>query len=267
LIPVALESGSLVLVNYTARIKDTGEVIETTQEEEAKKLGVHDPTKKYEPRLVAVGEGWVLKGVDEAISAAEVGQKLTVEVPPDKGFGVREPNKLKMIPIRRFGEKGPELKVGDEVEVENKIGIVRFVGSGRAQVDFNHRYAGKTLIYDMEIVKNIETDLEKISALIKRRLPVEEEKLKIAIEDSTANIELPSEYYLTEGLQILKKAIANDIFKFVKSVGRTRFIESYEGPKPTETKVPSPEQPAPEAQVPSAEQQAPEAPAQQTTVS
>ncbi len=264
---MALESGSLVLANYTARIKDTGEVIETTQEEEAKKLGVHDPTKKYEPRLIAVGEGWVLKGVDEAVSAAEVGQKLTVEVAPDKGFGVREPNKLKMIPIRRFGEKGSELKVGDEVEVENKIGIVRFVGSGRAQVDFNHRYAGKTLIYDMEIVKNLETDLEKISALIKRRLPVEEEKLKIAIEDSTLNIELPSEYYLTEGLQIVKRAIANDIFKFVKSVGRTLFIESYEGPKPTETKVPSPEPPAPEAQVPSAEQQAPEAPAQKPAVS
>ena len=269
---MALDAGSLILANYTARIKDTGEVIDTTIEEEAKKVGFYDPTKRYEPRLIAVGEGWVLKGLDEAILSADVGQKLSVEVAPEKGFGVREPNRVKMIPLRKFGEKASELKVGDEMEVENKIGIIRFVGSGRAQVDFNHRYAGKTLVYDLEILKSLQTDLEKISALIRRRLPVEENKLKVMIEDASTKIELPGEFYLSEGLHIVKKAIANDVFKFIKIVNKVFFIETYEGAKPKEPEaapaLPTP-QPAAEAitqeGVPTpAPQPIPEAPPQLT---
>ncbi|MCP8322284.1 MAG: FKBP-type peptidyl-prolyl cis-trans isomerase, partial [archaeon] len=70
-----LEMGSLVYVNYIAKIKDTNEVIEVTIEDEAKKLGVHDPSRKYEPRLIAIGEGWVLKGLDEALASTNVGDK------------------------------------------------------------------------------------------------------------------------------------------------------------------------------------------------
>ena len=81
-----LENGSLILVDYTAKIKDTNEVFDTTQEEEAKKTNFYDPTHKYEPRLVSIGEGWVLKGLDEALSNANVSDKLTVEFPPEKGF-------------------------------------------------------------------------------------------------------------------------------------------------------------------------------------
>jgi peptidylprolyl isomerase len=227
-----LEAGTLVYVNYIAKVKDTNEVIEVTIEDEAKKLGVYDPSRKYEPRLIAIGEGWVLKGLDEALSSANVGDKISVEIPPEKGFGQRDPSKVKMIPLRKFGEKASEVRVGDEVEVENKIGIVRFVGSGRAQIDFNHRLAGKTLIYEVDIIKKVETDKDKIIALIKRRIPVEEDKIELTMEDDSVKIKLPSDLYLLEGLQIIKRAISNDIFKFIKNVNRVYFIELYEGKKP-----------------------------------
>jgi peptidylprolyl isomerase len=233
-----LEAGTLVYVNYIAKVKDTNEVIEVTIEDEAKKLGVYDPSRKYEPRLIAIGEGWVLKGLDEALSSANVGDKISVEIPPEKGFGQRDPSKVKMIPLRKFGEKASEVRVGDEVEVENKIGIVRFVGSGRAQIDFNHRLAGKTLIYEVDIIKKVETDKDKIIALIKRRIPVEEDKIELTMEDDSVKIKLPSDLYLLEGLQIIKRAISNDIFKFIKNVNRVYFIELYEGKKP---KVPEQE--------------------------
>ncbi|MEM3383575.1 MAG: FKBP-type peptidyl-prolyl cis-trans isomerase [Nitrososphaerales archaeon] len=228
-----LEAGTLVYVNYVAKIKDTNEVIDVTIEEEAKKLGVHDPSRKYEPRLIAVGEGWVLKGLDEALASANIGDKISVEIPPEKGFGQRDPSKVKMIPLRKFGEKASEVRIGDEVEIDNKIGIVRFIGSGRAQIDFNHRLAGKTLIYDVEIIRKVETDRDKIISLIKRRIPVEEDKIELTIEDDSAKIKLPSDLYLLEGLQIIKRAVSNDIFKFVKNVNKVYFIELYEGKKTT----------------------------------
>lgn len=232
-----LEPGSLILTDYTAKVKDTGELVETTYEDEAKKLGVQDPMKRYEPRLIAVGEGWVLKGVDEALQTASVGDKLTLDVQPDKGFGPRDPAKVKLIPLRKFGERAYELRVGDEVEVENKIGIIRFVGSGRAQVDFNHRFAGKTLSYDLHIVRRLQTDEEKLLGLIRRRLPVEQEKVVLALQDGTALIQLPSDSYLAEGLQIIKRAIANDVFKYVTVARKVQFVETYEAPKPKEPEV------------------------------
>jgi len=228
-----LETGTLVYINYIAKIKDTNEAIEVTIEDEAKKLGVHDPSRKYEPKLIAIGEGWVLKGLDEALASANVGDKISVEITPEKGFGQRDPSKVKMIPLRKFGEKASEIRVGDEVEVENKIGIVRFVGSGRAQIDFNHRLAGKTLLYDLDIIRKVEVDKDKIIALIKRRIPIEEEKIELTMENDSVKIKLPVDLYLLEGLQIIKRAISNDIFKFIKEVSKVYFIELYEVKKPT----------------------------------
>jgi peptidylprolyl isomerase len=225
---MALEKGSLVLLNYTAKVKDTDEVIETTVEEEAKKFNVFDPTRTYEPRLVSVGEGWVLKGLDEALMNANVGEKMDVEVPPQKGFGERDPDKVRMIPLRKLGDKADEIKVGDAIEIDDKVGIVRFIGSGRVQLDYNHRLAGRTISYSLEVLKQLEQDNEKIVALIKRRIPVDENKLKTTITEGNLDIELPTEHYMHEGLQIIKRAIVNDVFKYVNTVKTIKFIETYE---------------------------------------
>jgi peptidylprolyl isomerase len=45
-------------------------------------------------------------------------------------------------------------------------------------------------------------------------------------------IQLPEDTYLAEGLQIVKRAVANDIFKFVPTVKNIKFIESYQAPPP-----------------------------------
>lgn len=230
-----LEKGSLILVDYTARIKDTNDVFDTTREEEAKKTSFYDPTHKYEPRIVSIGESWVLKGLDEALSNANVGDKLNVEVPPEKGFGKRDDTKIRMIPQRKLGDKADEVGVGDEIEIDNRRAIVRYIGSGRIQVDFNHRFAGKTLLYDANVLKKLDSDNEKVSALVKRRMGVDENKLQVNLAVPNLEIQLPEDTYLAEGLQIVKRAVANDIFKFVPTVKNIKFIESYQAP-PAEQK-------------------------------
>jgi FKBP-type peptidyl-prolyl cis-trans isomerase SlyD len=224
---MTLEKGSLILIDYTAKVKDTNLTFETTREEEAKKSDVYDPTRRYEPRLISVGEGWVLSGLDEALMNASMGDKLNIEIVPDKGFGERDPNKVRMIPLRKLGEKADEVRVGDTIELDERMGIIRFIGSGRVQVDFNHRFAGRTLIYDVEVTKKLEDDNEKVLSLIKRRLPIEDQKIKLNIEGSGVQIDLPEETFLVDGLQIIKKAISNDIFKFVSKIDIAKFIETY----------------------------------------
>ena len=231
-----LEKGSLVLVDYTAKVKDTNDIFDTTREEEAKKTNFYDPTHKYEPRIVSIGESWVLKGLDEALSNANVGDKLNIEVPPEKGFGKRDDSKIRMIPQRKLGDKADEVGVGDEIEIDNRRAIVRYIGSGRIQVDFNHRFAGKTLLYDANVLKKLDSDSEKVSALVKRRMGVDENKLQVNLAAPNLEIQLPEDTYLAEGLQIVKRAVANDIFKFVPTVKNIKFIESYQAPPPAEQK-------------------------------
>ncbi len=245
---MALETDSLILADYTARIKDTGQIIDTTRKEDAEKAGSADPTRTYEPRLIAVGEGWVLKGLDEALQKAEPNTTIDVELTPDKAFGVRDPNKVSRIPVRKFGEKASELEVGGEIEVDNRVGIVRSLESGRAIVDFNHKYAGKTLLYHVDIKEKLESRDAQIQALIHRRLPAEKEKIKFeTVGDEEVRITIPGDYFLLEGLQIIKRGISTDLFKFIKPLSEVTFVENYENPA---TKKPEPVEPKAEAATP-----------------
>ena len=240
------DKGTLVYVNFTAKVKDTGEPIETTVEDEAKKLNIHDPDRRYEPRLVAVGEEWVLKGLDEEIAKMDIGEKKTAELPPDRAWGGRDPALLRMVPLRKFGEKADELRVGDEVEVDNRVAVVRFIGSGRAQVDFNHRLAGKTLIYDIEALRKVEPGEDTIRSLMKRRFPGEGEKLTFTQKEGDVDVTIPDEAFLVEGLQFIKRGIANDIMHFVPDAKKVTFVEAYPRKEDAKPKAEPKDQPAAE---------------------
>jgi peptidylprolyl isomerase len=235
---MTFDKGSLILLDYTARIKDNGEIFETTIEEDAKKSNLYDPTRIYEPRLISVGEGWVLKGLDEALTSTDVGQKISIEISPDKGFGERDTNKVRMIPQRKLGEKANEIKVGDVVELDDRTGIIRYIGSGRVQIDYNHRLASRVLVYDVNVVKKIESNDDKIKYLLKRRLPLDDEKAKIEYNGDTVAIELSEDISLLDGLQIIKKAVTADIFKFVDGLNKIKFQEVYLSQKSKDSSPP-----------------------------
>jgi len=91
-----------------------------------KKHSIHDANVKYQPKLVSVGESWVIKGLDEALANSKVGDKTTVEVTPDKGFGERDSGKVRMIALRKLGEDADKVSVGDTIEIDQKKGICRF---------------------------------------------------------------------------------------------------------------------------------------------
>jgi len=226
-----MKNGDLILLDFTAKVKDTGDLIETTIEEEGKKIGEFDEDFVFKPRLVAVGASWVLKGLDEALERAEVGEAVDIDIPPEKGFGVRDTSKTRLMPLRKFRDKADQITIGEEVEIDGRRGIVRFVGSGRAQIDFNHRYAGRTLEYNFTVVKKIEQNEEMINEIIERRIPNSIGKINVKVEQNIASIEIPNEYFLLEGLQIIKRAIANEIMKYVNVVNEISYIEQFKEDK------------------------------------
>ena len=234
---MTFNKSSLILIDYTAKVKDNAEVFDTTIEEDAKKHSIHESNVKYQPKLVSIGEVSypVLKGLDEALSKTSVGDKLTIEVTPDKGFGERDSGKVRMIPIRKLGEDAEKVSVGDTIEVDNKRGIIRYIGSGRVQIDYNHRYAGKTILYDVNVVKSLESPNDKVDGILKNRLPLEDSKITFELKDKEVNITIPEEILRADGLQIMKHFIQLDIFKFVPSLEKVNFVETHLN-KQTQTK-------------------------------
>ncbi|QLH03651.1 peptidylprolyl isomerase [Nitrosopumilus cobalaminigenes] len=244
---MTFDKGSLILVDYTAKVKDTEEIFDTTIEEDAKKHSIHEQNVKYQPKLVSIGEVSypVLKGLDEALAKTAVGDKLTVEVTPDKGFGERDSGKVRMIPIRKLGEDAEKVSVGDTIEVDNKRGIIRFIGSGRVQVDYNHRYAGKTILFDVNVLKSLDSPSDKVDGILKNRLPVEDTKIAFDLKDKEASVIIPEEILRADGLQIMKHFIQLDIFKFVPTLEKVSFVETHVN-KQAQEKKPEAKEKAPE---------------------
>jgi peptidylprolyl isomerase len=228
---MAFTKGSLILIDYTAKVKDSNEVVETTIADEAKKHNLFQENIKYQPKLVSVGESWVLKGLDDALAGAKTGDKLTVDVTPDKGFGERDSGKVRMIPLRKLGEDADKVTVGDTIEVDQKTGVVRFVGSGRVQVDFNHRLAGKTVVYDVNILKALETPEDKINGILKRHMPVEDSKISSKLNGNTLDVSVPEDIQGAEILRGIKFLIQRDVFNFVPTLEKINFVETYTNKK------------------------------------
>lgn len=238
---MTFDKSSLILIDYVAKVKDTDEVFDTTIEEDAKKYSIYESDVKYQPKLVSIGEISypVLKGLDEALAKTAVGDKLTVEVSPDKGFGERDSKKVRMIPIRKLGEDADKVSIGDSIEIDDKRGIIRFIGSGRVQIDYNHRYAGKTILYDVNVIKSLDSENDKIDGILKNRMPVENSKIEFTINEKQASITIPEEIFRADGLQIIKHFIQVDIFKFVPSLDKVNFVETHQK---KQTQIKKPEQ-------------------------
>lgn len=223
-----VKEGDFILLHYTCRVKESGEVVETTLEEEAKRAGLRGEGRASGPAFLIVGEGRFPKGLEEGLIGLTPGKPATIEVPPEKGYGQRDPSKIKLIPLRRFKRNGINPAPGMQVEIDRKPALVRAVGAGRVQVDFNHPLSGRTLVYEVKVEKILEDDLEKVKALIRRHIPdVNEEKIKVELADGTLDVELPDETFFVEGIQASKRAIAFDVLKRIEKVNAVRFIERY----------------------------------------
>jgi len=232
------EKDDFILIDYVAKVKETGEVFDTTIEDVAKKERLYKEGKIYEPKLVAVGESWVSpKALDESLFNIELNKTTPVEIPPEKAFGNRDPEKVRLVPLRRLTVKGITPRLGMSVDFDGKLAVVRTMGAGRVQLDFNPPLAGKTLVYEVTVQKKLETKAEKINALIHRRIPaVDVEKFTSKIRKTAIEINVPEEAFYIEGLQLAKRGIATDIQKFFPETATVKFVETFKKKEPEATK-------------------------------
>ena len=237
---MTMQKADFILINYTAKVKETNEVFDTTFEDVAKKEHLYKEGRIYEPKLVVIGEKWLL--IDDALTTMELNKPATIEIPPAKAFGERDPGKVKRVPLKQLLAKEIKPVVGAQIEFQGKDATVRAVGAGRVLLDFNPPLAGKTLMYDAIVANKLESNEEKISALIHRRIPmVEEKQFRLTVQDNALTIDMPEVAFYIEGIQIMKRGIAMDIQKFFSDLTETRFVEAFKAePKPAPAAPPTP---------------------------
>jgi len=235
---MSLQKSDFILLDYVAKVKETGEIFDTTFEETAKKEHLYKEGDIFEPKLIVIGENWVLQPLDESLTTMEVSKQSVVEISPEKAFGQRDPEKVKRVPLRQLLAKEITPSVGMRIEYGGKSATVRAIGAGRVLLDFNPPLAGKTLVYEATVKKKLETAEEKIAALIHRRIPsVEDKKFELAVKAQTVTVEMPEETFYIEGVQIAKRGIALDIQRFFPETTAVKFVETFKAePKKTEAK-------------------------------
>ncbi|WP_410766290.1 FKBP-type peptidyl-prolyl cis-trans isomerase [Haloferax sp. DFSO60] len=152
-----IELGDRVAIQYVGRFED-GSVFNTSQYEVAVEHGLAAAQERdeseYRPLSFVVGAGEIIEGLDEAVLGMAVGDESTVTVPPEEGYGAFDADRVREYDPDVFESMvGEPPEVGVHVHAENGLhGDVTAVTEDVVEVDFNHELAGKTLVFDIEIV-------------------------------------------------------------------------------------------------------------------
>lgn len=223
---------SMVYLDFVAKTKDNDIVYDTTLLEVAKKEGLFRENDRYNPALVVVGWNWLLSAVEEQLVGMKVGESKTVEVPPEKGAGLRDPNKIKLIAKVKLAKQGAKGYKGEEIKFGNERGIVTADLGRRVRVDFNSPFAGKTLVYDVTIKEIVSEKIEKLKAVLRRRIPgIPEDRYSITLNKKVVTVELPQETRYIENIQYGEIGIAADILKAADDIDEVKIITTFKRPE------------------------------------
>ncbi len=181
---MTLKKGDFVEIEFTGKIKGTNQVFDTTIEADAKKANLK--IKDLKPFTLSVGHKMLPNGFDADIERKEVGKQYTIELTPEKAFGKRDPKSVKMIPTKLFHEQKINPVPGLQLNLDGQLTKVLSSSGGRTLVDFNNPLAGKEIIYEYKILREITDKKDKINALqdflFRKRFKFEEKDKKIVLE-------------------------------------------------------------------------------------
>ncbi|SDG51199.1 FKBP-type peptidyl-prolyl cis-trans isomerase SlpA [Pseudomonas benzenivorans] len=116
---------------------------------------VVDSTFDKQPATFKVGDGNLLPGFEQALFGFKAGDKRTLPILPEQGFGQPNPQNVQVMPRSQFQEmelsEGLLVIFNDAAKTELP-GVVKAFDDNQVTIDFNHPLAGKTLSFEVEII-------------------------------------------------------------------------------------------------------------------
>jgi FKBP-type peptidyl-prolyl cis-trans isomerase SlyD len=108
-----------------------------------------------EPLVFIVGTGYLIQGLEDALLDKQAGDKLSVTVEPEQGYGERHDELMQAVPKSMF--EGMEIEVGMQFRATTDDGdqmvMIIDIQDEDVIVDGNHPLSGITLNFDVEILE------------------------------------------------------------------------------------------------------------------
>lgn len=115
-----------------------------------------DSSEGGEPLAYIHGIGNIISGLEEALEGRKSGDSLSVSIPPEKGYGVHDENKVQAVPRRMF-QGVDDIRAGMQFHAQTQNGLevvtVTGVEGDLVSIDANHPLAGETLNFDVTIIE------------------------------------------------------------------------------------------------------------------
>lgn len=118
-----------------------------------------------EPLQYLQGHGQIIDGLEKALSGLGVGDKKSVTVKPEEGYGVYDERLKITVDRKQFGKQLPPQGAMVQLKADNGQMLsaqVVSVTDKQVQLDGNHPLAGKTLHFDVHVAAIREASPEEI---------------------------------------------------------------------------------------------------------
>lgn len=135
------KQGDNVKVHYTGKFPN-GEVFDSS-------IG-------RQPLAFTLGAGHVIAGFDKGIVGMDIGDKNTVHILPEDGYGLHYSEMVMAVDRNDFPPDIP-LEIGQKLELGNPDGrrfnvTITEIDDESVTLDGNHPLAGKELVFDIELL-------------------------------------------------------------------------------------------------------------------
>jgi FKBP-type peptidyl-prolyl cis-trans isomerase SlpA len=135
--------GTKVILTFSLSL-ESGEVIDSTGEK---------------PADFVVGDGKLLPGFENALFGLRAGYERRLKIEPEAAFGMPNEENIQRIKRSSFQKnmaltEGLMMSFADAQNAELP-GVIVSIDDMYVEVDFNHPLAGKTIMFDVEII-NVE---------------------------------------------------------------------------------------------------------------
>lgn len=137
-----VQNGDKVSVHYTGRLADGSQF---------------DSSVGRAPLEFTVGAGQMIKGFDAGVVGMTEGEKKTINIKPEDGYGEWSEEAIIEFPKEHVPAE-MALEIGMKLTMQNQQGYpfeveVKEIKEDVILLDANHSLAGKDLIFDVELVK------------------------------------------------------------------------------------------------------------------
>lgn len=135
-----VQMGDTVNVNYVGKFED-GTIFDSSKQDDR------------QPIKVNLGQGQVIKGFENSLIDMTIGELKTVTLSPEEAYGLHNPNAVLDVAKDKLPQ---DVEVGQTLQGQGPQGpflvTVLEINEDTIKLDHNHPMAGKTLVFELEVV-------------------------------------------------------------------------------------------------------------------